>query len=75
MRYHGVTGHSDLLRDADTKAIVNANHSDYLKYVARRDARKKESEKTVNIEEDLANLKSEMNEIKSLLKELVSNVH
>ena len=38
-------------------------------------ARKKESEKTVNIEEDLANLKSEMNEIKSLLKELVSNVH
>ena len=36
MKYHGVTGHSDLLRDADTKAIVNANHSDYLKYIARR---------------------------------------
>ena len=75
MEYHGVNGHSDLLRDATTKSIVNVNQTDYLKYVARRDARKKESEKNNHIEEDLANLKSEMNEIKSLLKELVSNVH
>jgi len=51
------------------------NQSEYQKYIARRDAKKRESEKTDNIEEDLANLKSEMNEIKSLLKELVSNVH
>ena len=75
MEYHGVTGHSDLLRNAETQSIVNANHSDYQKYVARRDAKKRESEKTHNIEEDLANLKSEMTEIKSLLKELVTNVH
>ena len=75
MEDHGVTGHADLLRDAQSKSIVNVNHSEYQKYIARRDAKKRESEKTDNIEEDLANLKSEMNEIKSLLKELVSNVH
>ncbi len=75
MEYHGVTGHSDLLRDAKSQSIVNVDHSEYQKYIARRDAKKRESEKTDNIEEDLANLKSEMNEIKSLLKELVSNVH
>ena len=75
MEYHGVTGHADLLRDAKSKSIVNVNHSEYQKYIARRDAKKRESEKTDNIEEDLANLKSEMNEIKSLLKELVTNVH
>jgi chemotaxis methyl-accepting protein methylase len=75
IEYHGVKGHSDLLRDPNTNSIVNSNNSDYEKYVARRNAQVMESQKTENIEEDLANLKSEMNEIKSLLQELVSNVH
>ena len=75
MEYHGVKGHSDLLRDPNTNSIVNSNDSDYQKYIARRNVKVEQSQKTENIEADLANLKSEMNEIKSLLKELVSNVH
>ena len=75
MEYHGITGHSDLLRDSTTGAVVNVNDSDYTQYVARRDAKRLESQKAENIEDDLANLKNEMNEIKSLRKELVSNVH
>ena len=75
MTYHGVKGHVDLLRSSETGAIVNTNDLDYEKYVARRDAKKAESQKTENIEEDLSNLKNEINEIKSLLKELVSNVN
>ena len=75
MEYHGVKGHSDLLRDPNTTSIVNSNTSDYQKYVARRNAKVESSQQTENIEQDLANLKSEMNEIKSLLKELVTNVH
>ena len=75
MEYHGVTGRSDLLRDSDSQAIVNVDVLEYEKYIARRNAKKEQNVKTANIEEDLANLKSEMNEIKSLLKELVTNVH
>jgi len=75
MEYHGVEGHSDLLRDPNTNSIINSNGSDYEKYVARRNAKLESSQQTENIEQDLANLKSEMNEIKSLLKELVTNVH
>ena len=75
MEYYGITGHSDLLRAARTGSIVNVNNPDYDQYVARRDAKKAETQKSENIEQDLANLKNEMNEIKSLLKELVSNVH
>ena len=75
MKYHGVKGHSDLLRDPNTTSIVNSNNSDYEKYIARRNAKREQSQQTENIEQDLANLKSEMNEIKSLLKELVTNVH
>ncbi len=75
MEYYGVKGHSDLLRDPNTNSLVNSNDRDYQKYVARRNAKRDQSQQTENIEQDLANLKSEMNEIKSLLKELVTNVH
>ena len=75
MGYHGVKGHADLLRDPNTNSIINSNDSDHAKYIARRNAKLEVSQQTENIEQDLANLKSEMNEIKSLLKELVTNVH
>ena len=75
MGYHGVKGHADLLRAPHTNSIINSNDSDHAKYIARRNAKLEQSQQTENIEQDLANLKSEMNEIKSLLKELVTNVH
>ena len=75
MEYYGVKGHVDLLRNSETGAIVNRNDLDYEKYVSRRDAKKAAVQHAENIEQDLANLKNEMNEIKSLLKELVSNVN
>ena len=75
MEYYGVKGHVDLLRNSETGAIVNSNSLDYEKYISRRDAKKAQVQQSDNIEQDLANLKNEMNEIKSLLKELVSNVH
>ena len=73
MKYYKVKDHGDLLRDSKTGAIVNTNSLDYDKYVAQRSAKSAEHEKTENIEQDLASLKNEINEIKSLLKELVSH--
>ena len=73
MTYYKVKDHGDLLRDSRTGAIVNTNSLDYDKYVPQRNAKSVEHEKTDNIEQDLANLKSEINEIKSLLHKLVSN--
>ena len=75
MKYYGVKGHVDLLRNSESGSIVNTNDLDYEKYVSRRDAKKAEVQHSHNLEQDLVNLKNEMNEIKSLLKELVSNVH
>ena len=66
-----VKDHQNLMRDPVSNAILNDNQSDYDEYVARRDAANKAKEKSSNMEEDLANLKGENNEIKSLLKELV----
>ena len=66
-----VKDHQNLMRDPLSNGIVNDSQSDYDEYVARRDAANKAKEKSSNMEEDLANLKGEINEIKSLLKELV----
>ena len=51
---------------------MNINDNEYDQYIARREAAQKAKEQSVDMEADLANLKGEMNEIKSLLKELVS---
>ena len=67
-----VEGNADLVRDRNTNQIINTNDSEYQQYIARRKQKKLEKEKSLSVEEDLANLKSEMSEIKSLLKELVN---
>ena len=67
-----VKGNSDLVRDPNTDQIINTNTSAYQQYINRREQRKREKEKSLNVEEDIASLKSELSEIKSLLKELVN---
>ena len=67
-----VEGHSDLARDPKTNSIVNVNSTDYEQYIARRSIKNDEVQKSENVEQELANLKGEINEIKSLLKELVN---
>jgi len=73
MKYVKVDGHKNLWRDPDTNALISIDSSGYNEYVTAKNARIEESCKTQNMEEDLANLKSEISEIKSLLKELVTH--
>ena len=67
MEFVQVKDHENLVRDPSSNGIINTNKSDYDEYIARREAANKEKEKSSNMEEDLANLKGEINEIKSLL--------
>ena len=64
-------GHKDLARDPKTNAIVNVNTLEYTQYLSRRDVKTEKNQKVQTMEQDLANVKSELNEIKSLLKELL----
>ena len=66
-----VKDHQNLLRDPLSNGIINTNKSEYDEYMARRDAAKKAKDSELTMKEDLDNLKGEINEIKSLLKELV----
>ena len=67
-----VKDHPNLKRDPLSNGIINTNQSDYDEYVARREAANKAKKSEVSMKEDLDNLKGEINEIKSLLKELVN---
>ncbi len=66
-----VKDHDNLVRDPLSQGIINTNDAQYEEYIARRDAAKKSKESEITMKEDLDNLKGEINEIKSLLKELV----
>jgi triacylglycerol esterase/lipase EstA (alpha/beta hydrolase family) len=70
--YHGVEGHSNLLRDPNNDSIVNIDVLGYEKYVAQREAKNKKNQKVQNIEQEVANMKEDINEIKHLLKELLN---
>ena len=72
MSYLKVEGHGELYRDSTTNSIVNRNTSDYNRYMSQKKTKNEETEKVDTMEQDLARLKNEINEIKSLLKELVN---
>ncbi len=71
MEFYEMEGHKDLARDPETNAIINVNNLEYTQYLSRREVKIEKNEKVETMEEDLANVKSELNEIKSLLKELL----
>jgi len=72
MENYGVEGHADLARDPHTNSIINVNRLDYEQYVSRRAAKEEKNQHIQTIEDEVANMKDDINEIKFLLKELLS---
>lgn len=62
-----VEGHSDLVRDMESGAIINTDNAAYQNYILMRNQKLKEKER-------IDNLENEMSEIKSLLKQLVDKL-
>ena len=61
-----------MYRDSTTNSIVNRNTTDYNTYMSQKKMRTSKNQKVDTMEQDLAHLKNEINEIKSLLKDLVN---
>ena len=66
-----VEGHTHLVRDVNSNAIVNTNVSEYQLYMQRRKAREKQSDELRNAVKEINNLKNEIREIKNLVKEVI----
>ena len=60
-----IEGHKNLYRDENTGAILNADNIEYNNYLKLRNEKLKQKS-------EIDNLKKELTEIKSLLKELIN---
>jgi len=72
MDFYELDGNKDLARDPETNAIINVNGLDYSQYLSTKSVKNEKNQKVQTIEQDLANVKGELDEIKSLLKELLN---
>ena len=70
-RYLKVEGHTSLVRDVDSNAIVNTNVSEYQIYMQRVKSREQQGDQIRNAVKEINTLKAELREIKNLLKEIV----
>ena len=71
--YIPVEGHSDLVRDSTSHAITNRNVNAYEQARKRAADAQKQRDEIRDTTREINHLKSEMHEIKNLLKELVGN--
>lgn len=72
MEYLKVEGHTHLYRDLKTNSIINKNMSEYQEYLSRKNMKNEENQKIQNLETDVASIKSDLDEIKSLLRSLIN---
>ena len=70
-RYLQVEGHTDLVRDRGSNAIINTNNSAYTNAVKRAEEAQKQRDEIRNATREINSLKCEMHEIKRLLEQLV----
>ena len=67
-KYVKVEGHSDLVRDEMSHAIINTDIEQYRLIVRRRELMKSQKN-------EINTLKQEVTEIKFLLKEMIEKLH
>ena len=67
-----VEGYENLVRDLNSNAIVNTNQTEYQAYLSRYKAREKNNDMLRDTVKEINTLKSELYEIKKLLKEVIN---
>jgi len=70
MKYYKVEGHTNLVRDPSTMAIINTNTSEYESYIRSKNKLSEESKKIENLENEITSIKDDLSEIKDLLRNL-----
>ena len=62
-----VEGHTHLVRDLKSQAIINTDSAAYAQYMARKTSQKKKNDEIRGVIRDVNELRTEMREIKNLL--------
>ena len=65
-----VKGHTHLVRDLKSQAIINTDSDAYARYMTRKAKQSKKDDEVRDVIRDVNELKNEMREIKNLLVEI-----
>ena len=71
-KYLKVKSDISLVRDMDSHAIINQNKNEFDKFIELSRKKHEEKMKFDNMRSDLNSLKQDMNEIKTLLKNIMN---
>lgn len=71
-KYAKVEGHSNLIRDLSTNAIINTDSLSADQYTRLRNRREIEKQKIDNIETEMSEIKSSIIELKHLLENILN---
>jgi flagellar hook-associated protein FlgK len=66
-----VQGYDTLVRDSNSKAIISVASTDYQLYMKRVKMREQQGDEIRNAVKEINSLKTELEEIKNLLKEVI----
>ena len=66
-----VKGHTHLVRDLKSQAIINIDSDAYARYMARKAKQQKKDDEVREVIRDVNEIKKEMLEIKYLLKKVI----
>ena len=69
--YLKIDGHSDLVKDTKTHAVINTNKNAYHSYKKRLQEAQRQRDEIRNATREINNIKCEMHEIKDMLKILL----
>jgi hypothetical protein len=72
MEHSRIDGYSNLIRDEETKAVINTSMTEYNSYMSQKRIKEKENQKIQNLEQDLSSMKDDLDEIKVLLRSLLN---
>ena len=65
-----VEGHTHLVRDLKTQAIINTDSDAYARYMTRKAKQAEKEDELRGVVREINTIKAEMFEIKSLIKEI-----
>ena len=66
-----VKGHSHLIRDLKSQAIINTDSDAYARYMTRKAKQQKKDDEMRKVVREVNEIKTEMFEIKDLLKKVL----
>ena len=72
MKFSKVEGHTNLVRDQTTNAIINTDMNEYRNYKSIQQIKEDEKQKIESLENDISIMKDDLSEIKNLLRSLTN---